>query len=322
MSPVVRVVYDSVMSEIGGSPSPALRVGVIGMGAVGPILAAAFTQAGHTLVGVSARSQNSQERVDAILPGVAVVPPAQLVPECDLVVFTVRDQEIAPLVTELAQSQAFRAGQLVAHVSGAHGLDVLQPAAAAGTIPLALHPAQTFSGTSLDLQRLPGTHWAVNAPRALLAVAQALVLDLGGIPHVLPDSARPLYHAALAHGANHLVIVVSQALRALRMAGLDDPSAYVEPLFKAAFDRAIQEGEAGLSGPVVRGDSQTVALHLNALQDGPVLDKDDLDPALPFDDLADVPNSYRALARAAAQRLRLRGNLSPTQFDQLRKILD
>ncbi|WP_298635058.1 DUF2520 domain-containing protein, partial [uncultured Mobiluncus sp.] len=99
------------------------------------------------------------------------------------------------------------------------------------------------------------------------------------------------------------------------------PAAYVEPLFKAAFDRALQEGEAGLSGPVVRGDSQTVALHLKALQDGPVLDKDDLDPALPFDDLADVPDSYRALAQAAAQRLRLRGNLSPTQFDQLRKIL-
>lgn len=309
------------MSEIGVCSSPALRVGVIGMGAVGPILAAAFAQAGHTLVGVSARSKNSRERVDAILPGVAVVSPAQLVPECDLVVLTVRDQDIAPLVTDLAQAQVFQTGQLVAHVSGAHGLDVLQPATAVGAIPLALHPAQTFSGTSLDLQRLPGVHWVVNAPRALLAVAQALVLDLGGVPHVLPDSARPLYHAALAHGANHLVVLVSQALRALRMAGLDDPAAFAEPLFKTAFERALREGEAGLSGPVVRGDSQTVAAHLRALQNGSVLDKDDLDPALPFDDLADVPDSYRALARAAAQRLRQRGSLSPTQYDQLRTIL-
>lgn len=309
------------MSDIGVVSSPALRVGIIGMGAVGPILAAAFAQAGHTLVGVSARSQTSQERVDAILPGVAVASPVQLVPECDLVVFTVRDKDIAPLVTDLAQAQVFQTGQLIAHVSGAHGLDVLQPATAVGAIPLALHPAQTFSGTSLDLQRLPGVHWAVNAPRALLAVAQALVLDLGGVPHVLPDSARPLYHAALAHGANHLVIVVSQALRALRMAGLDDPAAFAEPLFKTAFDRALREGEAGLSGPLVRGDSQTVAAHLRALQNGSVLDKDDLDPALPFDDLADVPDSYRALARAGTQRLRQRGSLSSAQFDQLRNVL-
>lgn len=315
------VVYDSDMSEIGGNPSPSLRVGVIGMGAVGPILAAAFRQAGHTLVGVSARSETSRERVDAILPGVAVVPPAQLVPDCDLVVLSVRDQEIAPLVAELAQTQAFQPGQLVAHVSGAHGLDVLQPAVCAGAIPLALHPAQTFSGTSLDLQRLPGTHWAVNAPQPLLAVAQALVLDLGGVPHVLPDSARPLYHAALAHGANHLVIVLTQAIRALRMAGLDDPAAFAEPLFKAAFDRALREGETGLSGPVARGDFPTVAMHLEALRSGPVLHKDDLDPALPFDDLADVPDSYRALARAATQRLSQRGGLSSHQREQLRKIL-
>lgn len=313
------VVYDGSM--VGNEGAAFLRVGVIGMGSVGPVLAAAFQQAGHTLVGVSARSEVSRERADAIVPGVRFLDPSRLVPDCDLVVFTVADRDIAPLVSELAAAGAFHSGQLVAHVSGAHGLAVLQAAQAAGAIPLALHPAQTFSGTSLDLQRLRGVHWAVNAPRVLQAVAQALVLDLGGVPHVIPDEARPLYHAALAHGANHLVILLTQALRALKAAGINDPEEFARPLFEAAFERAMVEGEAGLSGPVRRGDTDTVAAHLQALEHGPLQHKDDMDPALPYDDLAEVPLCYQALALAASQRLYGLGKLDDKQYSALRETL-
>ena len=292
------------------------------MGSVGPVLAAAFQRAGHTLVGVSARSSASRERADSIVPGVAFLEPADLVAGCDLVLLCVRDREIADLVDALALAGAFRAGQLVAHVSGAFGLEVLDAAARVGAVPLAIHPAQTFSGTSLDLQRLHGTHWAVSAPVALVAVAQALVLDLGGVPHVLPDAARPLYHAALAHGANHLVTLVSQSLRVLAVAGIDDPAAFAEPLLRAALERVLVEGDSGLSGPVLRGDVATVSGHLAALSAGGWRDRADLDPALPYDDLADVPDAYRAMARATAMRVHARGGLTDAQFQEIHTALN
>lgn len=295
----------------------ALRFGVIGMGAVGPVLAAAWRQAGHQLMGVAARSASSRERAEAMLPGVKFCTPLELATQVDLLVFTVRDAELSGLVDNLAQEGVFRAGQLVAHTAGAFGLEILSPAVKAGAIPLALHPALTFSGTSLDLPRLQGCSWAVNAPLALLPVAQALVLDIGGIPHVLADAARPLYHAALAHGANHLVTLVTQALRVLQAAGIDNPASFVEPLLKTALERALHEGEAGLSGPISRGDAATVAKHLRALENGSWRNPEDLDPALPHDDLADLLDTYRVLAAATAARVFQRGGITPTQYKEI-----
>ncbi|MDD7541336.1 MAG: DUF2520 domain-containing protein [Mobiluncus porci] len=303
-------------------PAVSLRFGVIGMGSVGPVLAAAWRAAGHTLVGVTARSQESRERADAMVLKVDFLAAADLAARVDLLVLTVSDSGLPGLVSQLAESGAFRAGQLVAHTAGAFGLEILAPAQAAGAIPLALHPAQTFSGTSLDLDRLYGTHWAVNAPLALLPVAQALVMDIGGIPAVLPDAARPLYHAALAHGANHLVTLVTQSLRALRVAGIENPAAFIEPLLKAALERAFHEGEAGLSGPIRRGDALTVQGHLEALSRGGWRHPDDSDPSLPLDDLSDLPGAYRAMAAATASRVYARRGLSETQYRELVAVLE
>lgn len=304
-----------------GSRAVSLRFGVVGMGSVGPVLAAAWKQAGHTLVGVSARSESSHERAEAMLSGVTFWDATELSRRVDLLVLTVRDSELASLVDRLAHEGAFRAGQLVAHTAGAFGLEILSPAAESGAIPLALHPAQTFSGTSLDLARLHGCSWAVNAPLALMSVAQALVLDIDGVPQVLADSARPLYHAALAHGANHLVTLVTQTLRVLRVAGIENPAEFVEPLMKAALERALQEGEAGLSGPIKRGDVDTISKHLQALQKGSWRETEDADPTLPRDDLADLSESYRALVMATAQRVYEHNEITETQFQAILKSL-
>lgn len=310
-----------IQGALGNNSRVSLHFCVIGMGAVGPVLAAALRQAGHHLVGVSARSQSSRERVDAMLPGVRFANPAELSHQSQLVLLTVRDAQLAALVEEMAQAQAFSAGQLVAHTAGAFGLDVLEPAIAVGAVPLALHPAQTFSGTSLDIERLQGVHWAVNAPVALMAVAQALVYDLGGVPQALSDTARPLYHAALAHGSNHLVTLVTQALRALQAAGIANPAAFAEPLIKTALERSLQEGEAGLSGPVVRGDATTIEKHMNALLEGEYVHPDDRDPALPQDDLSDLVESYRAMALATARRVHDRQVLDAPAYQQIVRVL-
>ena len=269
-----------------------LGVGVVGAGRVGTVLANALRSTGHAVVGVSATSQNSRDRADALLPGVPVLEIPEVVERSELVLLTVPDDALGELVGGLASLGAFQPGQLLVHTAGRYGVDILAPARASGAIPLAIHPAMTFTGTSVDLGRLVGAPFAVTADPPVLPIAQALVVEIGGEPVVLAESARGLYHAALAHGANHLVTLISQAIRVLAAAGIDDGGALLTPLLTAALDGALRGGETNLTGPIVRGDAGTVAEHLAALRAA----------AADHPDLADLPPSYHTLARATVQR--------------------
>src|SRR5829696_5460420 len=120
-----------------------LRVGIIGAGRVGAVLGAALTAAGHDVVAASGLSAASAERAARLLPGVPLLPADEVVAAADLVVLAVPDDTLAGLVAGLAETGAWRPGQLTFHTSGAHGLAVLAPAARAGVLPLALHPLLT-----------------------------------------------------------------------------------------------------------------------------------------------------------------------------------
>ena len=242
-----------------------LAVGVISAGRVGVVLGAALRQAGHRIIAVSAVSSDSLRRASALLPGVEVRTPDVIGPDVDLLLLAVPDDALPALVEGLANAGALRPGQFVAHTSGRYGIDVLSPASAIGALPLALHPAMTFTGTSVDLDRLTGVCFGVTSPVALRPVAEAFVLEMGGEPVWIDEVYRPLYHAALAHGANHLVTLVASSMDLLRAAGVDDPQRLLGPLLSAALDNALRSGDAGLTGPVVRGDAGTLAAHLDVL---------------------------------------------------------
>jgi pantoate--beta-alanine ligase len=152
----------------------------------------------------------------------------------------------------------------------------------------------------------------VTAPAAVLPIAQALVLEIGGEPVVLAEESRATYHAALAHGANHLVTLTAQAQRVLAALGVDEPGRVLAPLLNAALDGALRGGEAGLTGPVVRGDVGTVAEHVRAL--GLLAARDE--------SLVDVPPAYAALARATVQRSLVLGRLGPAQAQAVLDVLE
>jgi predicted short-subunit dehydrogenase-like oxidoreductase (DUF2520 family) len=273
-----------------------LRVGVVGTGRVGAVLGAALLRAGHDVVAASAVSAASRARAAALLPGVPILAPEQVVRASTLVLLTVADDALPDLVHGLASVGAFQPGQLVAHTSGRHGLAVLEPAR--GTLALALHPVLPFAGNAVDLARLTGASFGVTAPEMLRPIAEALVLEMGGEPVWVSEQLRPLWHAALAHGANHLVTLVASAADLLRRAGVEDPAAVLGPLLGAALDGALRSGDAALTGPVSRGDAGTVAAHLSVLPD-------------------DVRPAYLALARLTADRALASGRLRAEQAEGL-----
>ncbi len=255
-----------------GLPSAAdaparLRVGIIGAGRVGAVLGAALSAAGHDVVAASGLSAASHQRAARLLPGVPLLPADQVVAASDLVVLAVPDDTLPGLVAGLAGTRTWRAGQLAFHTSGAHGLAVLAPAERAGVLPLALHPAMTFTGAAEDADRLPGSPFGVTSDPAYRPVAETLVLEMGGEPFFVAEADRTLYHAALVTGANHLVTLVAEAADLLRTAGVEEPARILAPLLTAALDNGLRRGDRGLTGPVSRGDVGTVGRHLETLAD-------------------------------------------------------
>ena len=266
------------------------RVGIVGSGRVGAVLGAALTAVGATVVAASART--STARAAALLPGVPLLDPSEVAARASLVLLAVPDDALADV------ARLVPADRTVVHVSGRHGLAPL----AHVRRPLALHPVLPFSGTAADLDRLPGLSWGVTAPEHLLPLADSLVQVLGGRTVHVEDARRPLWHAALAHGANHLTALVAQAADLLRDAGAADPGAVLRPLLEAALEGALTRGDDALTGPVVRGDAGTVGTHLDVLP-------------------ADARSAYLALARLTADRALTSGRLPADRADALLTVL-
>lgn len=274
-----------------------LAIGVVSAGRVGAVVGAAWAAAGHRVVATAGVSRDSVRRAAALLPGVPLLAPDAVAARADLVLLAVPDDVLPGLVKGLAVAGGFRSGQIVVHTCGAHGAGVLAPAVEQGVLPLALHPVMTFTGRAEDVARLRGACVGVTAAdgdEAAWNVGEALVVEMGADPVRVPEAVRPLYHAALAHGANHLVTLVRDCIDTLEAAGIAPADRLVAPLLSAALDNALRHGDRALTGPVARGDAGTVRMHLHELAA--------VDP-----DLADT---YRALALRTAHRASTAGMLA------------
>ncbi|WP_425548739.1 Rossmann-like and DUF2520 domain-containing protein [Amycolatopsis ultiminotia] len=285
-----------------------LAVGVVSAGRVGSVLGAALARAGHTVVAASGLSAASLNRAERLLPGVPLLPPDEVVRRADLVLLALPDDALPGMVRGLAATESVRPGQIVVHTSGAYGVDVLAPATEVGALPLALHPVLTFTGREEDLERLASGSIGVTAAavdEAAWNVGEALAVEMGAEPVRIPEPARALYHAALAHGANHLMTLVADCAEILRTAGIGQPERLVAPLLSAALDNSLRHGDRALTGPVARGDLGTVGKHLDVLSE----------------QAPQVAPAYRALARRTAERSRAAGLLGAAEADALTDLL-
>ncbi|MCU1571187.1 MAG: hypothetical protein JWR33_1928 [Naasia sp.] len=220
-----------------------LGVGVIGAGRVGPVLGAALAGAGHALTGISAISAASRERAEVMLPGVPILTIPEIIERSELVLLAVPEDALAALVEGLASTGAWQAGQLVVHTAARYGTAVLAPATAAGVIPLAIHPAMSFTGTSLDLARLAEAWFAVTAPTPVQPIGQALVVEMGGEPVLIAEADRPAYAEAISTVSTFSTAVIEQATRLLAGVGVESPGSVLGPLARSTVEDALSRAQ-------------------------------------------------------------------------------
>ncbi|MBF6589430.1 MAG: DUF2520 domain-containing protein [Ktedonobacterales bacterium] len=298
------------------------RIGIIGAGALGVALARALALGGGEVAAVAMRDPERDpgraRALAAALPGTAITVPSAVVAACDLVFLAVPDDAIAPL----AASLAWRDGQGAIHLSGAHGAELLAPAAAQGAATAALHPLMTFPRADLAeqpaedaLARFHGCSWALEAENADLDARLAqLVAALGGQVIRLWPTDRVAYHAAAVLASNYVIVLLDAATRLWASFGVAEETALqaLLPLARAAVGKLEADGLPGaLSGPIARGDVGTVAAHLAWLDAQAIGDAQG----------AALRDAYRALARLAIPLAEAKGTLSAASAARLRLLL-
>ncbi|MBM7468398.1 putative short-subunit dehydrogenase-like oxidoreductase (DUF2520 family) [Microbacterium keratanolyticum] len=224
---------------IGVTQAGRLGIGIIGAGRVGPVIGAALAGAGHALTGITAGSD--PDRVAAILPDVPVRDADEIVRISELVVLAVPSDQLPGIVAGLAETESWQPGQLVLHTDPGYGTSVLAPAMSRGAIPLAVHPAISFTGTSIDLRQLRAAYAAVTAPAAVLPIGQALAVELGCEPVVIAEADRAAYAEAISTASEFARSIVGQATGLLRGIGVENPGGYLSALVSSTFDRALRD---------------------------------------------------------------------------------
>ncbi|MEE4453124.1 Rossmann-like and DUF2520 domain-containing protein [Novosphingobium resinovorum] len=280
-------------------------IGIIGTGRVARALALGFARRPEVRLHAWGRSPARAGALVTGMDGSTVhAGLADLVAACDTIAIAVADDAMAMVIAGITAAPLGHR-PFVFHASGGSGTAILEPLRRLGARTAAVHPAMTFTGDpAIEVERMAAACFAVTGsdPQAT-AEGLAIVRMLGGSPVEVAEQHRTLYHAALCHGANHLVTLIAGSLGALARAGLEDPAAVLAPLVRAALDNSLASGLGALSGPVSRGDAGTVRGHLDAIAR----------------EVPELLPAYRAMASATLDAMERQA--MPTATD-LREALD
>ena len=274
-----------------------MRVAIVGAGKTGRALGRLARAAGMEIGPIVARSvARAEEAVRFIGAGRATTE----LEGGELTLLTVPDGAIA----DVARAVRVPDGAVTAHTCAAYGADVLRPRRPAG----AVHPLRSFADPARAAELFPGTACAVDGDEEAVGVLEEFVRRLGGEPLRVRTDRKPLYHAGAVLASNALVALLEAALRLLGKAGVARPEALraLLPLTEGTTANVRSVGvPAALTGPVERGDAETVRLHAEAL-------------ALHAPELAGV---YASLARLTAEVARAKGTIDRDAAEKINAAL-
>lgn len=285
-----------------------LPLTIIGCGKVGQTLGRAWVAAGWPIMAATCRTLEHAEEAAAFVGTNATTDNAAAASLAEIVVITTADSDVAAVTRAMAEAGSFRSGQVVLHTSGALMLTALEAAARAGAAVGSIHPLRSFAAAGLDPETLVGTVWGVTVTQGARDTAFALVRDTGGHPVQVDDADRAAYHAAATVASNATVGVMAFAMTLLEACGFADEEAKwaLAPLARGTLANIEELGPVdALTGPIVRGDVDTIARHLAAL--------DAKDPAW--------GESYRALGRLVLEVARTKGVLVAETDAALARLL-
>ena len=247
-----------------------MRFNVIGAGRLGQNLALCLMHYGHELVAITNHSRLSALLViKALGTGDAVAGLIDL-PAVDLTIITTPDDNIANIATELARSVSILPGSIVMHCSGVHSSDILQPLLDKGCLIASIHPLKAFTADDIHFDALQGCSCVLEGEPGALPILTTLFTEMGA--SIIPISAlkKSVYHAAAVMASNYVITMAGCAAALFMEAGLPAIQAkkITQDLMQNSLDNLHNASHVAdaLTGPLARGDVNTIYKHLNAIK--------------------------------------------------------
>lgn len=283
---------------------------IIGPSKVGTAIGVLARRAGYQIAAIGGRDPaKTTTAAEQIGGGVKAGTPFNAAGAGELVLLAVSDDAIQEVCTELAEAGAFADGAVVGHCSGALGSDILRAAQdRCGCHIASIHPLQTFPTAQSAIDGLAGVFWFSEGDEPAVNMLNDLIAAIGGKPVSISSEQKPLYHAAAVFACNYLAALMDMALATAEGAGVESQTAWeaIEPLVRNTVTNIGNLGPAAaLTGPIARGDTETVVRHLNALRE--------------YDfELADL---YRAFGRWTIELARRKGSIDESTAEALKDVL-
>ena len=244
-----------------------LKFAIIGAGMVGTAIGFLLKKAGHEITAVADLSAAHLKRARSYTGAVGFRDPAQAARQANCLLITTPDDHIGLVCSEIVAGSSVK-GKKVFHMSGAGGLNLLEPAFQAGASVASIHPLQSFSSIDSAIQSIPGSYFGVTASAGAKKLSAGIVRDLNGIPIYITPEQKPLYHAAACIASNYLVSllsVVESIYLSIGFSEKDARKAYLPLVYGSLRNIEKQGCPSALTGPIARGDSGTVQKHIDAM---------------------------------------------------------
>lgn len=241
------------------------RVTIIGAGRLGMVLAQSIRDTGCTISAIIdldvKRAINCQTLVNAEIGGNNL---ESIPPETTIIFIAVPDAAIQSVADTLAQTSTIQAGTVVCHTSGLTTADVLKPIQREGILLNSCHPCCTFShGDNGDMTNV---HFALEGSQEGCERLARFIGNLGGHPFIIGKEAKAAYHTACVMASNYLLTLIDSAEKILTKSGVQNGKSILGPLIERSVQNVLRMNSAdALTGPIVRGDVQTVESHVETL---------------------------------------------------------
>jgi predicted short-subunit dehydrogenase-like oxidoreductase (DUF2520 family) len=285
------------------------KISIIGAGVVGSAVGRLLRERGYEIQSVVSRSmKNAAAAASFIGAGEPGTDPAAGASGADWIFITTPDKAIQGTCEKIAQGGGFGKGSLAVHMSGALGSKVLDSARKAGAGALSIHPMQSLASSEQAVKNFPGSYFSIEGDARAVPEGKEIVEALGGLLVMIPGEQKALYHAGAAVASNYLVAVLDFAVMIYEALGMkrDEAVKAIMPLVRGTVKNVERVGVPdALTGPIARGDVETVEGHLEVL-------KKDLPEMLPL---------YTALGRHTVKVGLAKGSLAEEDAARLREIL-
>jgi len=242
---------------------------IVGCGKLGTTLGKFLSGAGYQAAGFSSKSLASAKNAAATAGSESFSQvPWEITKNADVVFLTTPDGLIADTCAVISKNSGFRKDAVVLHCSGAHPSTILSSAKSCDARTGSLHPLQSFASTVLSGNPFKDIIMSVEGDLAAVETGKTIANDLGANSLTIKTEAKTLYHASAVVASNYLVALFDLAFRLIGQAGISGQDAFdvLKPLVQGTLGNIEKVGvEKALTGPISRGDVETVERHLKEI---------------------------------------------------------